>query len=161
MEKDKFPRYSGMDFVSTDAFPLEEAQAYTNLGKRIRSVEFVRIVEDKLFFVEAKTTIAHPDNSPESYEAEIGNISEKFVHSLSLLSAIEFGIVEEAMPEVFETLDIASLVFCVVVRNHEPEWCRRIKRRLEEVLPLYIRKIWQPTLYVMNYETAKRYHLAV
>jgi hypothetical protein len=161
METDKFPKYSEMEFVSTDAFPMDESRAYANLGKGIRSVEFARIIDDKLFFVEAKSTIAHPDNSPELFDAEIFKISEKFIHSLNLLSAIEFGVVEEAMPAVFRAMEITSLVFCVVVRNHQPDWCRGVKRRLEEVLPLYIRKIWKPTLCVINYETAKKQQLAV
>ena len=68
MAEDKFPHFSSMEFISDDAYPIEDSWAYISLSdKGIRSVEFVRIINDKLLFIEARASIAHPDNSPEPY----------------------------------------------------------------------------------------------
>jgi len=40
METDRFPRYSGMEFVPDDAYPIEDSEAYSILGSGVRSVEY-------------------------------------------------------------------------------------------------------------------------
>ena len=64
MAEDKFPHFSGMDFIPDDAYPIEDSVVYINIkNKGIRSVEFVRIKDDKLLFIEAKASVAHPLSS--------------------------------------------------------------------------------------------------
>jgi hypothetical protein len=52
------------------------------------------------------------------------------------------------------------LAFVLVVRNHKQEWCRPIKRTIEQALPVYLKKIWQPGIYVINHETAIKHGIA-
>lgn len=163
MEKDNFPKFSGMQFIADDAFPIEDSEAYKKAkrGNGLRSVEFVRVMGGNLVFIEARSTVAHPDNSPEAYKKEVAEICEKFIHSLNLLSAIRIGIVEEMLPDAFSDGHRLCLFFTVVIRNHEDSWCRPIKRQLENLLPGYIKQIWQPKIFVINYEIAKQMQIAV
>ncbi|GHV78768.1 hypothetical protein AGMMS49944_05590 [Spirochaetia bacterium] len=160
MVLDKFPRYSGMNFIPDNAYVIEESPARLACGGGIRSVEFIRRENMHLLFIEAKTTIAHPVNSPQPYENEIDEICEKFIHSLNLLSAVHIGVVADKLPECFEELEKVSLLFILVVRNHEQKWCRPIKRSIEQSLPVYFKKIWQPTIYVINHESAIKHCIA-
>ena len=160
MAEGKFPHFSNMEFIPDDAYPIETSGAYINLSdKGIRSVEFVRIINDRLLFVEAKASTAHPDSSPEPYSKQINEINEKFIHSLNLLSSIKVGITEESLPDSFHAERKLSLEFVLVIRNHEPEWCRRVKATLQQLLPEYLVKIWRPEVIVINYEKAKEYDL--
>jgi hypothetical protein len=159
MGEDKFPRFSDMDFIPESTYAIEESRAFASVGNNVRTVEFVRMKDDKLLFVEARKTIANPDNSPEPYKREVYEICEKFIHSLNLFAAVEIGIIEDTVPEAFHSCNIVSLMFVLVVRNHKPKWCRPIKRELEQQLPAYLKKIWRPTVYVINYETAKKLEL--
>jgi hypothetical protein len=159
METDKFPCFSGMNFVSDNAYVIEDSPIRSACGDGIRSVEFIRRKDKNLLFIEAKATIANPDNSPEPYKAEIAKICEKFIHSLNLLSAVKVGVAEDTLPLAFNAETKVSLMFVLVVRRHKSEWCRPIKRELEQLLPVYLKKIWRPRVFVINYETAKKYNL--
>jgi len=161
METDRFPRYSGMEFVPDNAYPIEDSKAYSKLGSGVRSVEFVRITDGRLVLVEARSTIANPETSPEPYMKEIHEICDKFVHSLNLLSAIKVGIIEETLPDALNTASNVALVFVLVVRNHRAEWCRPVKQELEKLLPTYYKKIWRPLIMVINHETAKKEKFAI
>jgi hypothetical protein len=161
MNSDKFPRFSGMDFIPNDAYPFEESRAYSEIGGGIRTVEFVRVKGDKMIFIEAKSTVANPENKLEPYQAEINVICDKFIHSLNLLSAVKIGVIEDTLPSAFNTVNKISLLFVLVVRNHKPKWCRPIKRTLEQLLPAHIKKIWQPAVIVINYDEAKKYGFIV
>lgn len=79
MDNEQFLHHSGMDFIADNAFPIEESQAYKSVCD-VKSVEFVRIKKDKLLFVEAKTSIANPENSPEPFREEIKKICDKYIH---------------------------------------------------------------------------------
>jgi hypothetical protein len=159
MGTDKFPHYSGMDFVPDNTFVIEDVPARLACDEHIRSVEFIRRKDKNIIFIEAKSSFANPANSPAPYRAEANEICEKFIHSLSLLSAIKVGVVDEALPEQFDYSGKVSLMFILVVRDHKSEWCRPIKRALEQLLPVYIRKIWKPSVYVINSATAKKRNL--
>jgi hypothetical protein len=154
METDKFPHYSGMKFIPDSAYVIEKSPARLACGDGVRSVEFIRRKDTSLLFIEAKTTIANPETSSEPYKTEIDKICEKFIHSLNLLSAIKIGIVKDALPDSFTEHEKISLAFILVVRDHKSKWCRPIKRSIEQTLPVYIKKIWQPSIYVINHETA-------
>jgi hypothetical protein len=45
------------------------------------------------------------------------------------------------------------------MKDHEPGWCTPISESLMEALPTYLKKIWRPAVYVINQETAKKWHL--
>ena len=161
MAVDKFPCYSDMNFIADNACVIEEATARLSCGDGIRSVEFIRNENTRLLFIEAKTTIAHPKNSPQSYKNEIDEICEKFIHSLNLLLAVKIGVVADTLPKSFAELNKMSLKFILVVRNHKSKWCRPIKRSIEQLLPTYFKKIWKPDVYVINYDTAVSRNIAL
>jgi hypothetical protein len=161
MEADKFPRYSDMDFISDNAYVIEESSARLACGDGIRSVEFIRRKNMSLLFIEAKTTIANPENSPQPYEIEISEICEKFIHSLNLLSAVKLGIVADTLPDDFTKLDNTSLTFVLVVRKYKLEWCRPTRRAIEQALPTYLKKIWKPAVHVINHDTAIKHGIAI
>ncbi|OAV67445.1 hypothetical protein Barb6XT_01476 [Bacteroidales bacterium Barb6XT] len=158
MDNEQFLHHSGMDFIADNAFPIEESQAYKSVCD-VKSVEFVRIKKDKLLFVEAKTSIANPENSPEPFREEIKKICDKYIHSLNLFSAIKTGVYEDALPDGFEVANKVSIKFILVVRDHKSEWCRPIQLAIKQSLPKYFKNIWKPDVLVVNHDTAKKYSL--
>ena len=83
---------------------IEESAAYASIGGCVKSVEFIRAIDDKLVFVEAKTTFPNPDNpsagNDERFQAEINYVCDKFIHSLNLYSSIRVGVNEETLADV-------------------------------------------------------------
>jgi hypothetical protein len=156
---------SGMTFAADadDTFHTEKSPLYTRINGGVRSVEFVRIMNDRLMFVEAKTSFANPNNPDESnyskFRAAVDEICEKFIHSLNMYSSVEVGVSGDSFPVTFSSPETVSLVFVLVVRDHEDEWCIPIKEKLIKALPAYFKKIWRPNVYVINHETAKKWHL--
>jgi hypothetical protein len=159
MEKDRFPHYSGMDFIPDNAYVIEDSPERLNNVELVRTVEFVRYRNNSLIFIEAKTTFANPVNSPIPYKTEITRVCEKFVHSLSLLSSIKVGVTEEVLPTAFDYSNTVSLTFVLVIKNHKFKWCKPIKHALVRQLPDHIKKIWKPNIFVINFETARNQNL--
>jgi hypothetical protein len=158
MNNEQFPVHSGMNFISDNAFPIEESQAYASVSD-VKSVEFVRIKNSNLLFVEAKQSIANPDHSPEPFKKEIEAICEKYIHSLNLFSAIKIKVFDDVLPDIFENKNKVSIKFVLVIHKHELEWCRPVKRAIEQLFPAYFKNIWSPEILVINHDTAKKYSL--
>ena len=156
---------SGMDFIADNTFFIEKATLYLNLGSGVRSVEFVRLMGDKLLFIEARTTFPNPNNpSVENYakfKSEIEEICEKFIHSLNLYSSVKTGVAEDALPDNFVSPDKVFLSFILVVKNHELKWCKPIREKLKMSLPVYVKKIWKPEVFVINQDTAVERNLVM
>jgi hypothetical protein len=156
---------SGINFISDNVFHIEKSPLHTNVGKGIKSVEFIRIKDKNLLFVEAKTTFPNPDNPSHEnllrYEEEIMDICDKFIHSLNLYSSVKVGTAEEELPSVFNTQDKIQLVFILVIRNHELKWCRPVKTKLMQTLPSYLKAIWKFNVYVINHDAAIKRQIAV
>ncbi|MDR2615125.1 MAG: hypothetical protein LBC28_00955 [Oscillospiraceae bacterium] len=155
---------SGMDFVADNTFYIEKSPLYTHINGGVRSVEFVRAMEDKLLFVEAKTSFAKPDSEPSAedraaFRNEIDEICEKFIHSLNLYASVEVGVADKAFPDGYNPPDKVSIAFILVIKNHERTWCKRIETKLRQTLPAYLNRIWKPNVYVVNHETAKKQRL--
>jgi len=135
------PNQSGMDFIADNTFHIEASALYKNIGDGIRTVEFIRIKENRALFIEAKTAFPNPDNPSEKNKArfhnEITEICEKFIHSLNLLSSIKLGVAEEERFGEFSIPQKVSLVFMLVIKNHKLEWCKPIKSKIEAELPSY------------------------
>ena len=152
------PNQSGMDFIANNSFYLEEEDVYKNIGDKIRSVEFIRVKEDMLLFVEAKTSFPNPNspnvNNKERFQSEINQICEKFIHSLNLFSSIEIGVSKKNYPDDFIKPKKVSIVFLLVIKNHEINWCRPIVNKINVELPSYLKKIWKPIVYVINQQKA-------
>ena len=165
MEMGKVITESGMDFVADNTFYIEKSDLYASLGAGVRSVEFLRLKDGKLLFVEAKTSFPDPNNpsveNPLNFQSEIDKICEKFIHSLNLFASVEVGV-NGNMFDVGLTLpENISLEFILVIKNHEIEWCKIVKAALNTNLPKYILKIWRPIIYVINEENAARWNLTV
>ena len=159
---------SGIDFIADNTFHIERSLLYTDTlsGKGIRTVEFIRVKDNSLIFVEAKSSFPKPDDDPNvmehgQFEVGINEICEKFIHSLNLYSSVKIGVTEPQFPKDFIAPDKISLEFVLVVKNHEFKWCRSIKAALKGVIPSYINKIWRPKVNVINHNTAIKYKLAV
>jgi len=156
---------SGMEFVAENTFYIEKSELYLGLGEGVKSVEFIRIKERKLLFVEAKTTFPNPNNpgveNLARYHAEIDDIREKFIHSLNLLSSIEVGVAQSEFDSDFALPMKATLVFYLVIGNHKTEWCKDVEKTLMAAFPAYIMKIWKPVIYVINREIAIKRELVV
>jgi len=155
---------SGMGFITDNAFYIERSRLYKSLGDGVRSVEFVRCIDDMLLFVEAKTTFPNPDNPSEEnlarFQTEIEDICDKFIHSLNLFSSIKIGIAEDSFSGDLVLPEKASLKFVLVIKNHEIKWCKNIKKALYDAMPLYLKMIWKPDIFVINHKGAISYNLA-
>ena len=155
---------SNMNFIvdTGDTYHIEKSQAYIGICGSIKTVEFIRQKDNNLLFIEAKTTLTNPDNSAnpvELFNNEISDICEKFIHSLSLLSAVQIGVISETLPSGWDRAHKISLKFVLIIRNHQMGWCRSVKHAIGQILPLHISKIWKPEVLVINQETAQKYNL--
>lgn len=170
----KTVNHSNMNFIDKDAFHIEESQIYTQIGKGIKSVEFIRSMGNKLLFIEAKSSFPNPNNTTpniekgnktgiELFREEIDDICEKFIHSLNLYSAIDVGVVKEGFPPEYRPSDKVYLVFILVINSFKKDWCGRVERELINKLreSICILKIWKPEVHVINHETAIQRNLTI
>jgi len=156
---------SGMEFAAENTFYIEKSELYLGLGEGIKSIEFIRIKERKLLFIEAKTTFPNPNNPNAEnlvrFHAEIDDIRDKFIHSLNLLSSVEVGVAQSEYDGDFALPERVTLEFYLVIRNHESAWCKDVEKTLMAAFPPYIKKIWKPVVYVINREIAVKRELVV
>jgi len=156
---------SGMDFIADNTFHTEESKLYKNMGVGVRSVEFVRARNDNLLFVEAKITFPNPENPNEEnigrFGSEVGEMCEKFIHSLNLLASAELGVANNDRPDDFVLPKKASITFVLVIKDHKLKWCKPIKEKILSMLPLYLKKMWKPEIYVINKRIAIDRGLAI
>jgi hypothetical protein len=158
---------SGMKFIADNAFHIEKSPTYTLLGNNVKSVEFVRAKENKLLFVEAKSSFPNPSTpkpnptkrnktGEELFREEISDICDKFTHSLNLYSAIAVGVAEYDFPAEFKSADKVSLAFILVIKGFEKTWCDEIQKALTIQVrdSVCMSKIWKPEIAVMNDKTA-------
>ena len=154
---------SGMNFVATNAFHIEESDLYKSLSEGIRSVEFLRVKNEKLLFIEAKKSFPNPNNPDASniknFQLELDEVCEKFIHSLNLFSSIKLGVSDNIFENNFILPEKVTLEFVLVIKNHELKWCKQVHSKLMTNMPKYIIKIWKPNVYVINYENAKKWRL--
>jgi hypothetical protein len=154
---------SGMLFAADNTFRIEKSTLYTHMSAGIRSVEFIRIMDNTLLFIEAKTSFANPENPDDGNYANfllsVNEICEKFIHSLNMYASVKAGVAGELLPDSFIPPEKVTLVFVLVIKNHEQDWCKGIEVKLRQALPPYLCKIWRPEVYVMNHETARKWHL--
>jgi len=155
---------SGMDFIADNVYRIEKSEVYSNLGEGVKTVEFVRASGDNLLFVEARTTFPNPNNpdigNSERFVTELRDISEKFIHSLNVFSAIKIGVLHDRA-EYMILPENVSLVFVLVIKSHKLEWCKPIEKELVAFLPRYIKRIWKPAVYVLNHDTAVKRDIAI
>ncbi|MDR0730458.1 MAG: hypothetical protein LBF63_02245 [Treponema sp.] len=151
---------SGMEFIANNVFRIEKSQALLDAGEGIKSVEFIRMVNDKLMFLEAKTTFPNPEKTDVNrFDEEVNDICKKFIHSIALYSSIVLGVHYEELPCAFVAESKKTIWFILVICNHELAWCRYIQTKIRSSLPDYLQKIWNPQVFVINKKSAMKYNL--
>jgi hypothetical protein len=158
---------SGLNFIADNAFHIEKSPAYIRLGDSVKSVELIRAKENKLLFIEAKSSFPNPNNltpnsikrnktGAELFQEEISDICDKFTHSLNLYSAINVGVIADGFPPDFNPSDKVSLIFILVITGFEQTWCDEIQKALTIQIrnTACMSKIWKPEIAVMNDKTA-------
>ena len=125
---------SDMFFIKDNTFRIEKSPVHESVKSNgIKVVEFIRVKENELIFVEAKTSLHNPEKgekSGEYFRQEVEEIRDKFIHSLNLFSSIKVGIRDAAFADDFVLPTKGSLVFVLVVKEHENKDCRIIKTTL-------------------------------
>jgi hypothetical protein len=162
--------YSKMPLIIDDAFLIEVSESYKNHSEGLRSVEFIRRKENNLVLVEAKETFANPSNTEikdrqkTAFQIDSDEVTEKFLHSLTLFASIALGVKSEDISVVNnKTSELTEIKLVLIIKNHQIDWCKPIKKKLSSLIDehFYFREIWRPEIYVINYNTAKKYGLAV
>jgi hypothetical protein len=147
---------SGMDFIadSDDTYHIEKSSAFSSVGGSVKTVEFIRKIDNVLWFVEAKSIF--PDEEDRRKQGEwIRAICDKFLHSLNLYCAIKLEIVIDKLPDVFVD---SKVLFVLVIKEQPIERCRMIQEVIKAKLLSYLH-IWKTNILVINHETAKEYQL--
>jgi hypothetical protein len=158
---------SGMSFIEDNAFHIKACDTYKALKQEgVKAVEFVRALNDeKLAFVEAKRSFANPDNpipgNLAKFESEAGEICKKFIHSLNLFASVKIGVYKETLPEISRSEKTISLLFVLVVKDHNRKGCKMIETKIKKSLPPYLKAIWKPEVYVVNHQRAITLNLVV
>ena len=163
-----------MQFASDNVFHIEKSPQYAALGGSVRTVEFIRAMDDKLLFVEAKSSFPNPHNLEpnevrgsktgiELFREEVSDICDKFTHALSLYSAIQVGATNDGFPADYQPAPKVSLMFILVIRGFEKSWCDEIVKALREKVmeSVDIAKIWKPKVVVMNEKDAAMRNITI
>ena len=160
---------SGMRFIRDNAFRIEKSDVHEKVKSNgIKVVEFIRVVENHLHFVEATKSLHDPNKGERAvkyFKEEIEKIRDKFVHSLNLFASVEICVNEEILPDDFVLPKKALLVFALVVKEHDKIQCKltndALVNSLNQVMPRYWMHIWKPIVQVLNHEMAARQNLVV
>ena len=167
---------SGMSFVADNVFHIEESPLYKRLGKKVKSVEFVRSKGNKLLFVEAKSSFPNPNSltpnpnkgnkiGSELFRDEIFDLCEKFIHSLNLYSSVEVGVTDDKFPPEYMPSEKVSLAFIFVIniKIFDKSSCLVIERALLNIIreSTCMLRIWKPEVYVLTHEMATKWELTI
>jgi hypothetical protein len=158
---------SGMEFIADNTFHIERSPLYTSLGGGVKSVEFIRAIENKLLFIEAKSSFPNPDSlktipreggktGKELFHEAVKDICDKYTHSLNLYAAIATGVTEDGFPPDYAPGDKVSLLFILVIKGFEKSWCAGVERALTNQMrnSVWMSKIWRPNIVVINEKVA-------
>lgn len=156
---------SGMKFgpfPDSHVFWIEKSELYKSVHN-IKTVEFILENNNKLQFIEAKSSSPKPvPENTVSFEQFIDEISQKFLHSLNLYYAGVLGRHGSAndVPAFMKKIDHqqVSIKFILVIKNHQNEWLMPIKDALEKKMSS-ISSIWESQVAVINAKTAQKYKL--
>lgn len=158
------------EFVEDNLFYIEHSNMLDNLGKGIKTVEFITRLDDNIImFLEAKTGCPNPSNKLKDSEVKnkyikfYDDIAEKFRDSLQIFTA---GILEryEKTDEIgvnlkkVKPLRNKEIYFVLVITADEilEDWLNGPKLELEERLRK-IMKIWKVKVIVLNTTLAKKF----
>lgn len=160
-------------FRKEDLFRIEDSGLQHSFGEGIKTVEFVLLKDnDKLLFVEAKTSCPNRENryentdKSEKFESYFSDISDKFVDSLQMMLNV-FLQRNESSDEIGRNIVNKNIYpalkfrFILVVKKAtDIEWLAGPKEELEARL-LRWKKLWDVEVEVLNEELAVRYGIAL
>ncbi|WP_193768957.1 hypothetical protein [Metasolibacillus meyeri] len=151
------------EFEENQIFSIENSRLHTEIGKGIKSVEFVvSLKEQEFVFIEAKSSSPQPTkDNQEKFDTFIQDVSDKFVHAFNMfLTAILRRYHDEAIPINFLEMNKqeATFKFILIIKGHQIEWLQPLQDAFSKSL-LYHRKIWGSHVIVMNEELARDYRL--
>lgn len=144
-------------------FKIENSQIHNRMGTGIKSVEFILLKgEDKIFFVEAKSSSPKAETSWERYQEFLNDITEKFIHSFNMLCAWYLGRIDDGGQVGTElkmaTYADAGFIFVLVIRGHRAEWLLPLQEELNQKMRSH-NSIWKSRVIVMNDSIAREYYL--
>lgn len=158
-------------FNESDFFYIEKSKLYGDLGKGIKTVEFIlKYDRESIVFLEAKKTCPNAANRYESGEKErkfeeyYSSVTEKFIASLQIYLASILDRYEDISEMGTELRNVKSmrkirLKFILVIKDaHDVKWLAGPLAELKARL-LKVRKIWGVEVIVLNEELAGEYKL--
>lgn len=163
---------SGMrfgEYPEEQVFHLETSNQYRKqlMPNGIKSCEFILLRENKLYFVEAKSscprqiTANTAGEKAKKYHEYIQGIVLKMKHSLTLYANILLQRYEtEGVPELLRKTDLCGLqiILLLVIKNAEENWLIPLQDVLRHELKDEI-KIWKVVnFYAINEEKARKKH---
>ena len=156
---------SGVSFGSVprdDFYKIEHSKGHKSLGNGFKMVEFTYLKNQKMFMVEAKSSIPNPRNTSD-YEDYWNEIFEKFENALPLqmMGCLkQNSIVEQELPSNHKLIDWQKatiqlrLIIPKVPNQHLPQITDKFRQRLHK-----IKKLWNindMNIFVINEEKARK-----
>lgn len=160
------------EYTEEQVFWLERSVQYTEklMLNGIKCCEFILRRENKLYFVEAKSTCPRQitaktsEEKKEKYKAYIQDIVLKMKHSLTFYSAILLQRYRaDGVSELLRQADMSDLqiILVLVVKNAEKEWLIPFQDVFKRELKNEI-KIWKISDFVViNEATARNKHFII
>lgn len=157
------------EYTEEQVFVIEKStQYYEKLRPNgIKSCEFILRREDRLYFVEAKTSCPRQidattsEEKREKYNAYIHDIALKMRHSLTLYANILLGrYTSEGMSALINDKDLKNIEIrlVLVVKNAEKEWLVPFHDVFTKILQDEM-KIWKiPSFSIINEDMAREKH---
>jgi len=151
-------------FETSDVYHIEKSALYQNIGKGIKTVEFVLLQNMRsLNFIEAKHSSPKPvEESDTKFDGFIDEIATKFLHSFNLYYSAILNRQDAAsdIPARFKSVDnsTVSIRFLLVIKGHDISWLPPIQDALYRRMAAHI-TIWNSKIAVLNDKQAMDYHL--
>ncbi|MCL1843824.1 MAG: hypothetical protein FWF79_08425 [Defluviitaleaceae bacterium] len=148
-------------FAGGNSFHIEKSDFRIKQCKNVKTVEFITLrKKNKLYFIEAKLTAPNPNN-PENKDnifKYYQDLTGKIQQSIDMFVSKEIGVnfdYSKEFPLCFNESNFSSfkLVFLLIIRNHEKEWCSDVQAILQQKL-LATTKIWNMEIIVLTGEEA-------
>lgn len=150
-------------YEEADIFKIETSSINQKAGEKIGIVEFVlRRNENKILFIEAKSSSPRENTSKERYNEFISEITNKFLNSFELYQALLYGRYEtdEQIGKNLKELNwkVSEIKFVLIINGHAKEWLVPIREALIKNMRNFL-SIWKGAIIVLNEEMAKQKHL--
>ena len=156
-----FREESNMSFILDDDCTIFiEDNVKDSKIEKVKTVEFIYKKENKVSFVEAKTSFSKVTNK-DDFNKNIEDIIEKYISSLSLFHSALLGRFSN-----LENLAQYNKVHCkeyeyilfLIIKNHKKEWLPHVLNKLKQSLKplLEIWNIKDANVKVLNEEGARK-----